>query len=78
MSSFSILTPRSSLSKDLILELISVRENKYTVMIDFRKSFFFFCLTKQQHQFSKVTYLVFFFLWSQINLIDHFCPLKSG
>jgi len=42
MSSFSILTPRSSLSKDLILELISVRENKYTVMIDFRKSFFFF------------------------------------
>lgn len=39
MSSFSILTPRSSLSKDLILELISVREkNKCTVIIDFRKT----------------------------------------
>lgn len=77
MSSFSILTPRSSLSKDLILELISVRENKYTMMIDFRKSIFFL-LNKTTTSMLKGYISGLFLLWSQINLIDHFCSLKSG
>ena len=58
MSSFSILTPRSSLSKDLILELISVRENKYTVMIE---KFFFALQNNNNINAQRLNIWVFFF-----------------